>query len=266
MRCRLSSRPGFTLLEVLVASVIVALLAAGLAVSLNVAFRARRSVTEALESVRLAQVAMNRMAQDLQSALPPTGTLAYEFATSSTTSADGGSDGLTFFNLSDPLRGRDGAGDVEQVEYALVDEASLQMATPGTVQMLNGVTTSNSIQSVVPPAAAAAANTRVLVRRVMRNLLASVQETPVDQVLCRNVQSFSIQVYSSTLWTNTWDSSTQGNALPAAVQITLQVAPPEEGGNPRAQPYTLMRIVRLPCGDAVASTSTASVSTPVNTP
>ena len=282
---------GFTLIEVLVASVIVSLLLATLAQSLAVAFRARRAATDGLDTLRSARLALDMLARDLQTAQPPTGIFAHAFTTSATmNNPNGTSDGLTFFNLADPTRGVNGAGDMQQVTFALVAATELQLTPPAQPPMLNDQVTGNDIGPTLPNSAASARSGGgsprrdamgfegdsggdpggVLVRRVNRTLLAPLLETPVDQVLCRNVRSLSFQVYDGTQWVNAWDAGTQNNALPVAVQITLEITDGKglglEAGRlgrtatstPQSS-YILTRVVRLPYA---ASTNAGLGGTP----
>jgi hypothetical protein len=66
-------------------------------------------------------------------------------------------------------------------------------------------------------------NPPALVRRVTRNVLSSVQQ-PADEVLCRNVQNFSVRYFDGTNWQTDWDSTALGDVLPYAVEVTLNIA------------------------------------------
>lgn len=237
---RRTFRPAFTLIEVLIASVIVALLATGLAASLHVAFKARKSATDGIATVRSARIAIDAIARDLLSALPPTGVFAgamtgsMENATSST---------LTFYN-SGVSRATDGTSDIGQVTFSVVGSADVQ-TSESTSALPKANTSTNS-------------DNGVLVRRVKRTLLAPVNEVAADQVLCRHVRAVTFRFYDGTQWLESWDSTTTDNTLPLSIEITLELVDPQ-----LSNPYLLTRIVNLPCG-SIASSSTSA--TPASTP
>jgi hypothetical protein len=64
------------------------------------------------------------------------------------------------------------------------------------------------------------------VRRVTTNLLSEVQQVPEDEVLCRNVGQFTLMYFDGTDWVNSWDSTQYDNAMPSAVQMTLELERP----------------------------------------
>jgi len=74
---------GFTLLEMLVATVMVAMLAGSLYASLSIAFKAKTSAETAVETVRKLNLTIELIKADLQSAMTPGGTLAGGFTSGS---------------------------------------------------------------------------------------------------------------------------------------------------------------------------------------
>ena len=73
------NRKAFTLLEVLVATTMTALLAGSLYATLYTAFRARRSAAEAVGDSRRAELAADFICAELRSAVVPNGILAGTF-------------------------------------------------------------------------------------------------------------------------------------------------------------------------------------------
>jgi type II secretion system protein J len=69
-------------------------------------------------------------------------------------------------------------------------------------------------------AATDGSNTKNLVRAVTRNLLPVSQPTTDEQTLLTGVADAAFEYYDGTEWTNTWDS-TATFTLPAAVRFTL---------------------------------------------
>ncbi len=115
-------------------------------------------------------------------------------------------DSVTFSNTADPTRSVDGAGDVEQVTYALVNESDLQPASAANASTFNSAPTGNALgPSLARVGIASSADNGVLVRRVTRHLLAPQTEAPVDQVICRHVSAFKIVFYDGTQWVGGWN-------------------------------------------------------------
>ncbi|HEV8292844.1 MAG TPA: type II secretion system protein, partial [Tepidisphaeraceae bacterium] len=76
---RKHSQSGFTLLELILAMGMISMLAVSLYATLRVAFKARDSATSGIAPMRSANIALDLLGEDLESALPPTGLLAGAF-------------------------------------------------------------------------------------------------------------------------------------------------------------------------------------------
>lgn len=205
---------GFTLLEMLVAMTLMAVLAGALYASLHTAFAGRRAGERALEPVRRAAGALALLERDLRATAPPTGILAAEFlGVDQENDAGEASDRLVLHVLS---QGRDGAeppSPFRRVEIGLAADKQTGEA--------------------------------VLVRRTWANLLAPKEPEPAEEVLCRRVRSFDTRYYDGSGWTDAWDSTARDDALPRAVELslTLNAEGIEEG-------YFIRRRLELPCAPA----------------
>ncbi|HWB53509.1 MAG TPA: type II secretion system protein GspJ, partial [Tepidisphaeraceae bacterium] len=72
----------------------------------------------------------------------------------------------------------------------------------------------------------------------------STQAQSTPEILCRGVASFSAEYYDGQDWNNTWDATAYNDALPMAVQITIQLKSPT---NSTDRPgMTLTRVFALP--------------------
>ncbi len=208
MTARAANR-GFTLLEMLTATAMVAVLAASLYTSLRVAFRARKTALAAGEATRKMTVVMAMIKADLLSAMIPNGILAGEFTGNSGKSLGReGSDDLTFYAAATDVEPRAGVGDVKKIEYVC------------ELQIDGG--------------------TSVLLRRVTTNLLAPTTPEPAEEILCRGVQAFTLRYFDGTTWEETWDSTSRNNALPLAVEVTVTLD--DDPDRP------LTQVLTLPCG------------------
>jgi type II secretion system protein J len=208
-----TDRKAFTLLEVLLAMMLTALLAGSLYASLRTAFVARRSAEGATGPARTLQLAMTLVEQDLRAAVAPNGILAGAFdGQDAGGPLAGGSDSLNFYAARPGGSERPGVGGVAQVGLLCTEGDS--------------------------------GDQPVLVRQVTANLLAPVAREPAQEVLCRNIRQFNLRYHDGTDWLDSWDSASHDNALPLAVEITLEVGPQEES----SLPVCLTRIISLPCG------------------
>jgi len=256
MRRKPSTRPAarpraFTMLEMLVALAIVAVVAGSLYATLHTAFRARRSATEAVARVRAVEAAMAQIQADLASAVRPVGLLAGPMVGEPAAGPEGlAADVLSFYATvpaeADPARYEAGAladgataatGEIVHVEYALVPPSEVEPLSTAAAEPTAGL---------------------VLVRRVTRNLLAPTTPAAEEEVLCRGVRSLAFRYFDGLDWLDAWDSTTQDNRLPAAVEVTLALEPAAgaeaAAASARASPaeeegYTTGRVFLVPLSD-----------------
>lgn len=225
MSDRPSNPRAFTLLEVLLATAMMAVLAASLYASLAIAFKARRSAFAAVDPVRTCALALDLVSDDLRSALIPNGVLAGAFLGQPAFDASGrNADSLIFCCIAPDLDPDVATGDVKQVEFACDPSVD--------------------------------ARGQVLVRRVTTNLLSPRSIEPREEVLCRGVATFALRYFTGTEWVDTWDSTVEDNLLPPAVEVTLQMEsdPP---GNPSGG-YRLSRVLLVPCGTTASGVTQAA--------
>ena len=208
---------GFTLLELLVAIALMALIAGSLYGSLYVGFKARNSASSAVGPARTAALALELLRQDFDAALPPTGILAGAFDGAAGASANESS-WLEFFSCAHVPKEGETACDIRKVDL--------------TVETPDGETQP------------------VLMRRITTNLLASGEPVLREQVLCRRVKLFTLQYYDGLLWQDSWDSAGQGDILPLAVEVTLELVLESQGPDGAERIYRLAQVYRIPCGRA----------------
>lgn len=211
-------RRAFTLIELLVALAIGAILAASMFGSLYIAFKARQSADAAVTPVRGSEMAMDLLRADIEAAQPPAGLLEGPFEGTQGTGPNG-SDVLSFYNNGYSPAHQDGIGEIKQVTLTLEQLPSGDMG---------------------------------LVRQVVGNLLSQVQVQPDEEVICRNVVTFNLQYFDGLQWQTSWDSTQYGNALPAAVQVLLEIRPNNDAKAPLVH---LRRIFLLPCVSQPSATT-----------
>jgi len=185
-------RPGgFTLLEMVVATAMVAVLAGSLYASLYTALKARRQALGLCDDVRRTHAALDFLQADLESAVVPDGVLAGAFEGVAPDQASSDEPFLSFHAVANDSG--TGAGGIQLVEY-----------------------------SIEPSADGA---DKLLVRRVTRNLLATQQTDPPAEIICRGLQQVTVNYFDTTAWQQEWSSADQDNVLPKAVEVLLSFAP-----------------------------------------
>jgi len=203
---------GFTLLEMLVAMTLMAVLAGVLYASLSTGFRGRRVTEAALEPARRGAAALALIGPDLDCAVPPTGLLAGEFLGEDARGDNGEpADGVRFHSLAREQSGATPPFPIRRLQFSLATDEEKHET--------------------------------VLLRRTTLNLLAPEEPEPVEEVICRGVRSFDTAYYDGYGWVDSWDSTAAGDVLPLAVRLTLvlDVDGREEG-------YKVSRVYALPCG------------------
>ena len=213
----------FSLIELLAAMALMGVLATALYGSLHIGFKAKRSAEAAVDPVRRVQIALCLARQDIEAALPPKGILAGEFYGTDQVDYRGyDSDSLLFYTSNyKPYPGETGC-DIIQVDLALV---------PSVIDI----------------------NENVLVRLITTNLLAPSSPEPIEEVLCRGVKSFNLGYFDGYEWQDSWDSVSQGDVLPQAVEITLTIETTNTNTNTNTnttsqqQYYQLTRAFVIPC-------------------
>jgi len=211
---------GFTLLELLVATAMTAVLAGSLYATLHVAFKARRSASGAVEQMRRVELAVELIRADVESALVPRGLLAGVFlGEDGAGGSASGTDTLAFYCTGDASQQAEGTGDIRLVEIGCeLAEDSEQL---------------------------------VLLRRATTNLLTTSVTESDAEVLCRNVRSFELRYFDGMEWQEGWDSEMWDASLPLAVEVTLELERADGVESDRGG-YWVSRIFRLPCSSVVS--------------
>lgn len=145
-------RTGFTLLELLVALTMAATIAGSLAHSLYVSYHARNSAQAAIDAAHLNDAVGVILTRELVNAVPPNGILASAFT--------GDDQSLEFYSTGGESHSTI-PGDLKMVDFLVISDPD----NPGVNN---------------------------LVRRVTTNLLAPVEPEPVDEVICRDVETFTV--------------------------------------------------------------------------
>jgi len=212
-------RKAFTLLEVLLAAAMSAVLAGVLYATLHTAFRARSQAEDQVADFRRAELVAEFICSELRSAVVPNGILAGTFYGEDATGPAGpDSDSVEFYRAAGATDQEVGQGDIMMVE--LLCEPS------------------------------SGGSGMDLVRRVRRNLLAPTFYDLPNQVLARGVMGFNLRYFDGLVWTDSWDSSTMDNSLPLAIEVDVLVASDEDAASDptrgAADEYRATHVLWLP--------------------
>jgi type II secretion system protein J len=208
---------GFTLIEVLLALAISAIVMVAINAVFATAVRLRDRTTGVLEDSMPINRALELLRNDLKGAVGPGGFLAGDFkcgaqsmGTSMGLSGEAGGGGLDFFTSTGHIGDSAPWGDVQEVFYELQtpdsrDEAGMK-----------------------------------LVRCVNRNLLATTTQTPDVQWLMSGVETVEFDCYDGSQWRGSWDTSLGDTNLPAAVRVRIQLVSKEGEVARNRQPLELI--------------------------
>jgi type II secretion system protein J len=207
----------FTLIEVLLALAICAIVLVAINAVFATAVRLRDKTSGALNDSMPINQALDTLRRDLKGAVGPGGFLAGDFKCDAQSmgmsmglSGEGGSGGLDFFTSTGVVSDNAPWGDLQEVFYELKPPADRQQAGMD------------------------------LLRNVNRNLLATSTPTPDTQYLLSGVESIEFECFDGVQWRTSWDTSTGDTNLPNAVRVRLQLVP-KEGENALAmQPLEMI--------------------------
>lgn len=196
---------GFTLLELLLAVLVFAIVLGAIHLVFFSAFKLRNKTAEAIERSLPLQQTLAIIKRDLANLVPPDGTLSGALQSTPTLPTGSGmtaslnrQSGPQFYTAVGIVDDNTPWGEVERVSYFLAPPTN---NTPGLD----------------------------LYRSVARNLLPMLQDQTDDQYLMSGVESIAFQFHDGTAWRDTWDStqvdSMTGltNNLPCAIKLELQL-------------------------------------------
>ncbi len=242
---------GFTLIEVLLATSIFAIVLVAINTVFFAALHLRQRAAAALDESRPLDQALTLLRRDLQNAISPGGVLAGNFrggnpsgtmtGTGTTTTSSGAAaggqgtsqmGGLDFFTSTGTLSDDAPWGDIQEVNYQLTEPLDRSTALG-----------------------------RDLVRSVTRNLLATSAQTTEVQRLMSNVEDLQFYYYDGTQWRDAWDTSMGDSGLPAAVRVRVQPALDPASGSRRLEPIEM--VVLLDTQSSTNQTQSATNSATV---
>ena len=198
---RLSSHEAFTLIEMVLAIGVAAIVLITVNAALFSGLRLRESTEQLVDNETPVDQALATMERDIQCIVTPTnGTskvLSGDFRVGNIVSSGNSTPvDIEMYTATGQLSDKQPWGDIQRVTYELR-----------------------------APAAGGNAQGKDLIRSVTRNLLTAATPEVEDQWMMSGIQSMTISCYDGTQWWNTWDTTglTSGNTnLPAAVRVDIQ--------------------------------------------
>jgi prepilin-type N-terminal cleavage/methylation domain-containing protein len=235
-------QPGFTLLELIVAMALMVVVASCLYSALYTGFRAYRTAQAAVEPTAVAINVIELLKQDICGVLPPGSNLAGSFIGTDSGGMKGvDADSLEFYTTR-----------------IYVDDVPTTSTTSAiNTPLVGGI---GKVAFLLEEDSETKDGTYLLLRQVTRNLLAPQVADIDEQVLCRGVASMNFRYFDGTDWVDGWDSTTDSNSLPLAVEVDLEIGRHDKY-NKDMQKRRLVQSFAIPCKTEAATTDTATSGT-----
>ncbi|MCB1127779.1 MAG: prepilin-type N-terminal cleavage/methylation domain-containing protein, partial [Verrucomicrobiae bacterium] len=173
---------GFTLIEILVATLAFSVLLVALHSVFFSALEMRREGELRIQEVQAAQQVAQLIERDLRNGVLTGGALGESLLGETETEGRGRADRIELITSTGTITDDQPYGDLQRVESYLTRD-SRWTNTAGMA----------------------------LARGVTRNLLADVEEEPEPQILLRDVESFEISYYDGSSWADSWDTTQNEN-------------------------------------------------------
>ena len=212
----------FTLIEVLLAVAVFAIVLGAINSVFFGALRLRNRTIESFETARPLNHALRTIQRDLEGIMPPGGRFSGKF----TTTLEGLSTNITTFigeRVTPDIYTTTGPVN-ELARWADIQKVAYYLALP-----TNATTTSTTKPG------------RELVRQVTRNILSLNVEEPEAQWLLSGVETFRLYYYDGLAWNETWDGNVNTN-LPTAIKVQLTMAE-DYIGSVRVEPAPIEIVV-----------------------
>jgi prepilin-type N-terminal cleavage/methylation domain-containing protein len=216
----------FTLMEMLLALAVSAIVLAGIGSVFYSAMRLRERTTAMLDEAAPLHNALGLLKHDLLGAVPPDGVLAGDFKSGALTLGMGHVFGLQLSTTTGVIRDDAPWGDLQEVVYELREPSNRKMQG------------------------------KDLVRTTIRNLISTTQVEEKEEWLMGNVESLEFLCFDGSDWRDSWDTSLTETNLPLAVRVRIQTVAAQNVDRRALQPIEMViPLVTLARTNATASTT-----------
>ena len=190
------SSGGFTLIEILVASVAFAMIVLVIKVTLLSSLELRERGQSRMDKLNTHMRVMEVIEKDLRQCLLTETKFAQNFKGDTLNGGVLRTDQLEFYTLSGVTLTNLPWGNLQKVRYYLE-----QPMSEGRKELSEGLT---------------------LYREVTRDLNPSVQDIILPQAIANRVSSLAFQYYDGEFWQENWDSTVDESKLPVAVRVRVE--------------------------------------------
>ncbi len=225
---------GFTLIEVMVASLASAILIVSLYGVFSRSIRLRDNATSRIETLRNHQQAARIIRDDLRHGLVTGARLAATLEGSPQSENSRFPGYLKITTATGPNTPGNSYGDLQEVAYFITND-------PWSTNQ----------------------NAGALVRTIDQNLLAQIREISREDVLLHNVEALEVRFFDGNNWLDSWDFVDTESSLPAAVEVTIQ--PAGYRTNPNQTPPAIQILELWSVQTIATSTNTESATSDSNT-
>jgi general secretion pathway protein J len=191
-------KSGFTLLELLIATAMFAILMGAISSVFYGAVRMRENRYEAIERDLPRSYMLSTVRRDMENCVAPSGLLLGALTGEKEEERDQRLDTLEFYSTTGRIGDGEPWGDIQKIKYAIIYSE--------TSENQEGMD---------------------LVRYTTRNLLVIVEEEPEEQVLLNGVESLEFSYYDGEEWQESWDS-TDLDDMPQAIMLIAEFVQPDK--------------------------------------
>jgi len=199
-----SGNRGFTLMELLIATMIAAVVLAAMNTAFYAALRLRSSTSSAVENSIPLNHVVSILKADLRGILVTGGSMAGAVESPGTESLNNQPTLLDIYTTTGVIHDDLPWGVVQKVSYLLKN--------------------STGVSSPVG---------QDLIRAVTRNLLTPTQPDLSEQSILSGVSLLQFSFYDGTNWQTTWDSTNSVTPIPQAIKVEIDFAKSNSGGQGR---------------------------------
>ncbi len=204
-----SGSKGFTLLEILVASVAFAMIVLVIKVTLMESLELRERAQKRMDILNTRLRVMEVIEKDLRQCILTETTFAPAFKGDTLGGGVSRTDQLEFYTLSGMTITNLPWGNLQKVRY-FVD----QPMNEGRMELSQGLT---------------------LYREVTRDLNPSIQEVILPQAIANGINSLAFQYFDGEYWQENWDSTVDETKLPTAVRVRVEFLQDDNDSNSRSR-------------------------------
>jgi type II secretion system protein J len=224
----IGNRSAFTLIEVILAVGVMAILLAAVNAVFFSALRLRERTCLTVDAALPTEQALTFLRHDLQCVMPPGGILAGDFRAGNVNESNRNETvSIELYTATASLHENEPWAEIQRITYELRE-----------------------------PANPSPAGGKDLVRSVTRNLLNTVSPEVQDQWMLGGVQDLAFECFDGTQWLEAWDTTTTETNLPVAVRVSIRLA--EESGEGS---QAVQMVIPIAAGLAAAASQETSEGT-----